>query len=85
MKDIQPPVSDTDEKSAKLVRTLASQQSMASRFAAVSQLSAAARSFVLGDIRRRYPAASEEEILRQYAARTLGREEAERMYGKLSD
>lgn len=64
-------------KHYELMRTLSPERKLAMAFA----LTDATRQLVLGDLRHKFPEASEEEIRRRFIARVLPRKDVIRAFG----
>lgn len=64
-------------KHYELMRTLSPERKLAMAFA----LTDATRQLVLGDLRHKFPEASEEEIRRRFIARVLPRQDVIRAFG----
>ena len=72
---------DTDTEAERVLIELTRRAPVWKRVAQASALTTACRSLALADLRRHYPRASEDELRRRLAARTLPREIVARAYG----
>ena len=72
---------DTSEETERVLLEALRQKSPAERLELAADSTECLRQLVLGSIRRRYPQAGQDEVLRRFAARWLGREWAIRVYG----
>lgn len=72
---------DTDPEAERVLIELTRRAPVWKRIAQASALTAACRALALADLRRHYPRASEDELRRRLAARTLPRDVVVRAYG----
>jgi len=72
---------DTSEQAERVFLEALRKKSPAERLELAADTTECLRQIVVGGIRWRYPDAGEEEVLRRFAARWLGREWAIRVYG----
>ncbi len=73
--------SDTDEAAELVFIRLLREAPVWKRIAMAAGISLTCRTLALADIRRRHPAADEDEVRKRLAARLLSREDVMRVYG----
>lgn len=72
---------DTDPEAERVLIELTRAAPVWKRVAQASELTRTCRLLAMSDLRRRHPRASEDELRRRLAARTLPREDVIRVYG----
>jgi HEPN domain-containing protein len=78
-------IADTDPKAERVYTAILRRLSAWEKANLIADMAESGRELVLLNIRKRYPQAGEEEILRYLAERMLGSELAKRVYGPLPE
>jgi hypothetical protein len=81
MSNVEPLWSDTTPEAQAVLYELLRRAPVWKRLALACELTQATRLLALADLRRRFPAATEEELRRRFIARLLPREDVIRAYG----